>query len=151
MTIASIDPKLSAAIAAIESSGDPWATRFEPALYWRQQWMHRPSTIGEIMTACRCNAATARVIYCTSFGLYQIMGFNLYGACNVRVSAGEYMSNAALQNDALASFLRTAGFAATADDLLRDNKLLMHFATMYNGVGNVANYANKLKAALGGK
>jgi hypothetical protein len=148
MTIASIDPKLSAAIAAIESSGDPWAMRFEPALYQRPP---RPRIINAIMTACRCNAATARVIYCTSFGLYQIMGFNLYGACNVRVSAGEYMSNAALQNDALASFLRTAGFAATADDLLRDNKLLMHFATMYNGVGNVANYANKLKAALGGK
>jgi soluble lytic murein transglycosylase-like protein len=67
-----VDPNLIGAIIMCESAGNPWACRFEPHVYRRGTYINlkakRPAT---------CSADTEKVFQSTSFGLMQIMGFNL--------------------------------------------------------------------------
>ncbi len=65
---------LAQCIAQVESSGNPFAVRFEPALFnGSAQFL----SIQDRLPAW-ADEQTQRMINCTSWGAFQIMGFNLY-------------------------------------------------------------------------
>jgi len=59
---------LVTAIVQVESGGDPWAARYEPAFFTRYVEKIRVRAFGG------CSADTERSLRATSFGLMQIMG-----------------------------------------------------------------------------
>lgn len=148
MIIATVDPLLARALASVESSRNQWALRFEPVLYARAAWAGHGDVIARIVSANHCSVATAEMIFCSSFGLYQIMGENLYSRCNVHASVGEYLATVDYQNEALAGELGALALTDTAAVLLADPDRLDRFAAFYNGPGDVADYAAQIRAAL---
>jgi len=148
MIFATVDPKIAASLALVESSGNQWALRFEPAMHARGAWADHVDIIARIVSANHCSIATAQVIFCTSFGRYQIMGGNLYSRCMLHASVGEYMASPDFQDQTLSAFLGALGFNGTAADLVSDPQRLRAFALFYNGPGNVADYSARLLTAI---
>ena len=69
-------------IAYVETCNNCKALRFEPATYAKLSITRSDSQkllIEKIQTANKCSWGTALMIYSSSFGATQIMGFNLYG------------------------------------------------------------------------
>lgn len=60
--------KLVRAIVAVESSGNPWATRYEPAFYARYVHGKGHTVFGN------CSRSTEEISRAMSWGLMQIMG-----------------------------------------------------------------------------
>lgn len=64
-----LPPALVRAIVMVESGGNPWATRYEPAFY-RRYVENNP----EVKAFGPCSIETERTLRATSFGPMQIMG-----------------------------------------------------------------------------
>ncbi len=60
--------KLVRAIVAVESSGNPWATRYEPGFYARYVHGKGHATFGH------CSRSTEEISRAMSWGLMQVMG-----------------------------------------------------------------------------
>lgn len=135
---------LASVIKAIESGGNPRALRFEPGVYaWDVSVYDREATVRKIGLLHRCSMATAHILFSTSFGQYQEMGFNLWDASRPLISADEFTfrSDTALQDKAFADFLAARGIAYELADMLADPAKLEHFVEVWNGPGNVDDYA----------
>ncbi len=70
--------KIKKVIARVESLENPLAVRFEPHIYGAINVRRVGRLLVQIADIHKCNTETAKVIYSTSWGQYQIMGFNLY-------------------------------------------------------------------------
>ena len=132
-------------IAQVESASRPFEMRFEPSVYARSKTL---SIVDTIIQANDCDKATAEIFYAMSFGLYQIMGYNLYDPADkfrLRTPIATYMNDAKAQLAAFDAF--TAGHDSGWDGERFDNAKGMEFARFYTGPGNVAGYFNDMKAA----
>jgi len=140
-------------IGAIESDHNPAALRFEFATYERAPFQ---SAIIDAIKECNlCNIATARMIYATSWGEFQIMGMNLYDprVCAYRNSIARYMVQSGDQFVTFDSFLfrMPLGVKLKSDSpasLFSDPNLRVQFARLYNGPDNFNEYADKIKAEI---
>ena len=126
------DAPLARVIARIESSDNLRAVRFEPLVYAETA---ARSVLARIANVHGCDAATARVIYSASFGLFQIMGFNLYAPDSKvsRVNVFDYCGSTTLQLGAFLQFLDSNDINFTLSEMLADNEKLRLFARIYNG------------------
>lgn len=144
---------LADAVMQIESAGDWRAERFEPAVYGRSLTSDQLKIRQAIKAIHRCSDATATVIYATSYGWFQLMGFNLWGRIGIRCHKADFIQNQALQRRAFEQYARDAGIwfepASCADEVELHTRCQL-FALRYNGPGNVDDYAGRLKAALTG-
>ncbi len=147
---------LAAIIRRVESSDGTAVMRFEPGAYQAVVNGHGDAyalnpaiIIDRIMAANRCSLPTAHMIFSTSWGDYQDMGFEIYGELCVapdRVpSIREWLADTNLQDDAMAKWCRLHGFDA-GGPLPADNELA-RFAQLYNGPGNVPGYVAAMKKA----
>ena len=139
---------LAKVIATVESGPFPFAVRFEPTVYTARYGYSagRPDEAAA-MKANRCNLLTARMICSTSWGLFQLMGFNLYSpAIALPISVIAFGFDSETQFDTFKKFVRLNGFDPDNFDFT-DETLIERFARSYNGPGDVANYAAKMKAA----
>lgn len=68
---------LADCIKQVESSNNPLAMRFEPSVYASQAYVDQPK-IKLYATNGYISGETASMIASTSWGAYQIMGYNLY-------------------------------------------------------------------------
>ena len=64
-----LPPSLVAAMAQVESEGNPWATRYEPGFYTRYVEKNP-----DVKAVSPCSLDTERRLRATSFGLLQVMG-----------------------------------------------------------------------------
>ena len=138
------DPALARVIAQVESSGQICAVRFEPSVY-----ADCPQSSGIVSKIARlnfCDIQTARVIYSTSYGLYQIMGFNLYGGLGYENPILQFWENAGEQEKMFTQFLNDNEIDFTWKALKDSPDLLRHFAATYNGDAG-AYSASMLRAA----
>ena len=128
-------PDLMKVIGQIESSNFRFAMRFEPAIHEQVKEGKRntENLIPKIMAHNYCDEITAEVIYSTSYGLYQIMGFNLYSNLNIGASVGYYMTSRDMQQTAFNQFLDLNGINFTLSEMLADKEKLDKFALTYNG------------------
>ena len=133
-TIPATSPRaLQNVIARIESSGDPFALRFEPAVYAGDV---APSVAARIATLHGADYETGRVIASTSWGLFQIMGFNLWaGAHAYNGTLYEFCADTIAQRLAFETFLADRGMNFTLAELLADEHKMLAFTTAYNGDG----------------
>lgn len=119
-------------ISLVESSQMNTAIRFEPGIYARPTF--NQGIIDRIARANHCTQATAKVIYSTSWGAIQMMGFNLYDpAYDYQKSVGEYMNSPLDQQSIFIRFCRRKNIAIDPIDLAGSHTARNHFALMYNG------------------
>lgn len=170
-----VDPTLSHIIATVESSGFSGAMRFEPGVYREAiraglvmdiQLAHDTDPalraaveahaasipadkvfdlIKTIAKINGCTLETAQVLYATSFGLYQVMGYNLY-SLGLHRPISEFLAgpHARILQDAMfAKFLSGKGILYTWRELASDQDKLNLFATKYNGS---LSYGNRMRA-----
>lgn len=147
---------LAAVVRQVESSTGKAQIRFEDGAYAAVQegranvYALQPIEIMDrIATANRCSPATAKMIFCTSWGEYQDMGFEIYGELcvppDVVPSIWEWLADTGLQDRMFTKWCFTRGFHAQGP--LPDDDHLAAFARAYNGPGDVTNYVSMMKAA----
>lgn len=143
-------------IKRVESDNNPYALRFEVTVYDRMlRKVPRHPVLFVIKDANKCSDRTAGMIAATSWGAWQLMGFNVYGSGKYTRSIGEFLGSVAEQNLAAGYFLDGIGYSASQDFAKID---VVNFARLYNGPGNISAYSDKLlraayhlsKGAIGG-
>lgn len=132
-------PKL---IAQVESAGNQWAMRFEPGVKAKPM---AESIIGIIKRANRCNRSTAEVIFSTSWGAYQIMGYNLY-TLELLIPVGAYMAYPAVQEQTFKRFCIRYDIWTDGPVPLTDDVWMLKFGRVYNGPGNPDVYVARMRA-----
>ncbi len=122
---------LQAVIMAIESSGNLCALRFEPSIF---DGRAAPITSQHVARLHGCDLITGHVITATSWGLFQIMGFNLYSGAHPWTSTVfDFLNSPSAQIAFFQQWLTDRGMAFTLADLLADPEKLNAFAEFYNG------------------
>lgn len=126
-------------VAWIESRGNAGAVRFEPGTYnkFAGDVMKAPKAALEILLRIqlvnKCSLHTAAMIYSTSWGMYQSMGFNIY-ADPSDTPISEYLSSPRLQAAQFVAFLKRNGLQDfTPGNLAEDQKRRYKFSMKYNG------------------
>jgi hypothetical protein len=117
---------LSELIARVESAGNLFAVRLEPK--------YNPAQSNALKCAGvnRCTYPTAEMLCRCSWGLYQIMGDNLY-SLGLDVPISRYWNDAEMQADYFAKFLEAKKINFTLDQILNDKDTRERFALKYNG------------------
>lgn len=132
-------------IRRVESNNDPYALRFEVTVYDRMlRKVPRHPVLFVIQETNKCSSNTAGMIAATSWGAWQLMGFNVYGTGRYTRPIAQFLGSVAEQNLAAGYFLDAIGYSADQDFARID---VINFARLYNGPGNVSNYAAKMQAA----
>lgn len=128
----------------IESGGDLFAIRFEPSVYERIRENGHTPTIEKIHLINKCSYATAQMIYSTSFGKFQIMGFNLYGPLSYKKSFFTFCESSDDQEKAFDDFLILNHINFSVDQLM-DKEIAKRYALAYNGS---LDYVSSINEAL---
>lgn len=138
-------------ISWIESRNNIGAMRFEPATYnkFAGDIAKLNKTVREILARIqivnRCSVHTAAMIYSTSWGAFQMMGFNVY-AQDGAVPISEYLASPRVQSADFLAFLKRVGLQDfTPGKLAKDQSARYKFSTKYNG--SIA-YDEPMRAAL---
>lgn len=126
-----IDPDLANIIARIESSNMLSAVRFEPDVF-SQNTFSLASLRQKIARENFCSLDTAKVISATSYGLYQLMGYNLYGL-GFDQPVLYFWNSAKLQLEYFEKFLEREQINYSWNYLKSNKNALMEFAAKYNG------------------
>ena len=139
--------KLSDIIKQIESSNNPLAVRFEPHFYKRlKEQNFNDKAIQKIKQLHKCNTDTAYMIASTSWGYFQIMGYNLYFYDLTDKTVFEYLFDETEQEKAFEKFTRIKNINFTVEQLLEDEEKIRRFAKLYNG--DIEGYSRKIKKLL---
>ena len=144
------DLKLAQIIAAVESDNNPHAMRFEVATF--QRAMDRPEIVLRVAEQNhRCSHDTARIIYATSWGLYQIMGFNLYDPAGYEFTGDivSYLLDEEEQLLSLQAFLERKDIDFTVQEIIDDPVRRSKFITAYNGPGDTDGYWQRMREVIG--
>lgn len=142
-------------IGAIESGGNPRALKFERATFEANHapvWGAFAAVSSTIKRANGCDDTTAEMIYSTSWGIFQFMGFVLYVDHGWTKSIFDFVDNPVLQREMFATHVHRLNIAfdpselaGTSADAISKRQL---FALKYNGPGNVDAYAQKIAAEI---
>jgi hypothetical protein len=135
-------------IAWVETKGNSKLQRFEPAVYAKILASRndvQQSIIARIQAVNLCSWNTALVIYSTSYGATQIMGFNLYADQMLPYfNVADILNDPILQHSQFGDFVNWQKLNS-APVLLADPGARLAFAKKYNGDPA---YADLIKAAL---
>jgi hypothetical protein len=94
-----------------------------------------------------CDSDTALAIACTSYGLYQILGANIY-ANGFKGTIFEYVASAVIQETAFNAFIAAHGFSANEPMDGWSQSEYQDFASFYNGPGNIQAYVQAMMRAV---
>ena len=141
------DPQLARIIRQVESSNKISALRFEPVVFSGLSMSDsEKNLISRIAAVNTCSFNTARVIFSSSYGLYQIMGFNIY-SLGYTDTIWEFWHSESDQNQCFAEFLIRNRINLTWAELKQDRAKLLAFARVYNGPGDQVAYADAMTRA----
>jgi hypothetical protein len=136
-------------IAHIESGNNPNAIRFEPLVFASlttgPMLPAHAQIVSTIQSIHVCNVKTAQVIYSTSFGLFQVMGFNLYGPGGTKESVFKFCTDVIEQVRVFDALCSTWNILFTAAELAASQDARTKFALRYNGAQA---YADRIADAL---
>lgn len=138
---------LAAVISQVESAGFPYALRFEYQLFATPDRKGMMPLLDAIKAANHCDLVTARMIAYTSFGLFQIMGFNLFDWLGWKQSVATFLFDTEQQLATFTEFCHRNGIDPATFDFT-DEGALVAFARAYNGPGAIPAYVAKMKAAF---
>lgn len=117
-------------IAEVESNSFQYAIRFEPHIYTSLKNRKNPQILKKIVELNKCSYETAKMIYSSSWGMYQIMGFNIYTR-GYNKSIGEFLASEAEQYNVLQEFLKPFWIKYNCE------ALFSAIETVYNQVKNI--------------
>jgi hypothetical protein len=141
------DSALMSVIRRVESNDEISALRFEPAVFsGLSMYSTEKSLIDRIAAANNCSFNTARVIFSSSFGLYQLMGFNIYSV-GYKGTILDFWNSAPWQDQIFTAFLNANRINVSWVALKQDRAKLLAFARIYNGPGDPTAYANAMAQA----
>jgi hypothetical protein len=133
-------------ISTIESNGNLGAMRFEPGVYAKIGDKAYAYALSHASSLNKCNLNTAEMICCTSWGKFQMMGFNLYGTqFGYPNSIAEYLASEEQQEAMFAKYVCAKGIEYSINDLATVPQYREAFALRYNGA---LSYADKILAQL---
>jgi hypothetical protein len=139
-------------VAQVESSGNQFAIRRESSLILsRPVWLFGVGNANENLLKqhnALLDEATATACVCSSWGLYQILGGNLYAPnVGLAVSILDYLCNTSLQEEYALKFMSNIEFNGEMqfDDLSASE--VIEFAERFNGPGQPEVYAAALRRA----
>ena len=143
--------ELADVIAQLESNGNQYAQRFER--------LHLGASsrglLARIATANKCSSATADVFAAMSHGLYQIMGFRLYGDPSTNKknlgytgSIASFLAQPTTQKILFYRYCEQSEILFSIDELITDAVKRAKFAEVYNGPENVSAYSTRILAAI---
>lgn len=133
-----VDSKLAKVIAHVESNDRQFAIRFEDQLYASHSFP--TELLNSIHLSCGCSLATARMVACTSWGRYQILGENIYSVCQYNKTPVEFCEDSAAQDAALALFLSNRRINFPLEQIMDSLPTRAQFILHYNGPGNQVAY-----------
>ncbi len=134
-------------IISIESNGDKRAMRFEEGFYNRVKDKTQDTAINRIQRIHKCSRNTACMIASTSWGLFQIMGYNIYFYSLYDAHITKFVDDVVAQIEAFHKFIKGKGIDYTVEELKTNEAKLKRFASIYNG--DVDGYSKKIKQRLG--
>jgi hypothetical protein len=149
-TVPTYDSQLCAIIRRDESNDNPFALRFERKVFNNVTNDGKITPVlARIMEIHHCSGDTARMIYSTSWGAFQIMGFNLYNSrFGYTGTIASFLNDTDAQGDLYALFLQEDGINWKWNDIKSDETKLAQFAIKYNGstdyVANMQQAAKEL-------
>jgi len=133
---------LSKVISQVESSGNPFAIRFEPA------YTPNATHVSQMRSLAGCNDSTAKILCACSWGEFQFMGTTLIDM-GLDISPIEFASRQDLQLSFFAKFCVQRDIDFPVDELRQSGAARLKFATAYNGPGQYAQaYANRILAVI---
>jgi hypothetical protein len=136
---------LATVIAQVESSGNQYAQRFEKL----HLGATRSSIIVRTMAHNGCSLATADVYCAMSHGLFQIMGYMLYGdAIAYDKSLWTFMTDRNEQVAVFNKFLKLDLLDEFNVEDFANDKKARTFASLYNGPNNTDEYIARIRAAI---
>lgn len=121
---------MSDLIAQVESSGNQFAIKFEPA------WSYTtPANIQRCADKMKCNEVTAKNLLCNSWGLFQIMGSVLYDLSSPGYEPNlfAYLNSLTTQGDYFMHFNAKYCGGVTLEEFLTDKERAFEFCHRYNG------------------
>ena len=133
-------------IAWVETKNNPHAMRFEPTVYTGFPSKRLSTAWARIRSVNNCSEGTADMIYSTSFGAVQVMGFNLYSGSyggDIVSFCGDTIAQATVFEE----FVSNNGILCTPDTLAAQPAVRSSFARKYNGDQTGA-YAAQIVYAL---
>ena len=122
--------KIAKIIAEVESNSFQYAIRFEPHIYIFLKNRKNPQILKKIVELNKCSYETAKMIYSSSWGMYQIMGFNIYMKGYYK-SIGEFLASKDEQYNVLQEFLKQFWIKYNCE------ALFSAIETVYNQVKNL--------------
>lgn len=136
---------LARVIADVESNSRYGALRFERRIFNRITDQGSTPVTVAIAKACNCSSDTAKMIYSTSWGAFQIMGFNIYDkGIGYTGDISTFLFNQDTQVAAFNTFIKTKGIEYSIEDL-KDEHTRNTFAVTYNGS---TDYAVRVLASM---
>jgi len=129
-------------IKLIESSNNPLAVRFEPLFYDNLKPKTNDPAVLKIKKIHKCTYYTALMIASTSWGLYQIMGYNLYFYDLTEKTVFEYLFDEEEQEKAFQKFIEKRKINFSIEELKTDPEKIRKFAKYYNG--DTEGYSRKI-------
>lgn len=143
------DTTLLRVIAQTESADWRYAVRFESATYGVTEREY-PKSLHNCQVANRCSQDTAKMICATSWGVYQMMGFNIYGdnsPCKL-TAIGLFICDDICQENMQEYFLRSIGHSETTWEQMKlSSQVREGFISKYNGPGAVDAYWFRMVAS----
>ena len=139
---------LATIIARVESTNNPNALRFEWLTY-SGKMIQNNASIAILKTIARihdCSSDTAKMIYSTSWGFFQIMGFDLYGELGYQQPVASYFEDHDAQYAMFAKFVQSKNINYGVNELAGSRLTRVKFGTIYNGDGE--DYANSIESSL---
>jgi hypothetical protein len=137
-------------IAWGETNANCKAFRFEPGTYGKIS-LARTDSQKELIAAIQLHNAiswgSALMVYSTSWGDAQLMGFNLYGPkCSYQKSVIDFLCSLDDQREMFAKFIEgDSVLNVTVDELAALPALRLEFARHYNGADE---YTHVIEASL---
>jgi hypothetical protein len=142
-------PNLFDIVSYVESRSNPLAIRFEPIVYAnisKVQTEAQKAIIQNIIKIHGCSNGTAQMIYSTSWGAIQMMGFNLYGQLGYPKTVHDFQDDSIAQLDMFQKFIGQKEIAFSVSDIATDPNKKRAFATKYNGDADA--YSRELDMSL---
>jgi len=134
-------------IKEIESSGNKQAIRFEPHFYESlEKRKINDMAIQRIQKIHRCSYFTALMIASTSWGLFQIMGYNLYFYSLTEKTVFEFLFDEAEQEKAFEKFIQIKSINFSIEEMRSDPEKIRKFAKVYNG--DTEGYSRKIERLI---
>lgn len=136
---------LGAVIKQVESSNNYGAMRFELSVFDKlNKRKIVPTFLVGAKVKNKCSYQTALMICATSWGAWQLMGFNIYKVCEFPGTIRDFLCDPSEQDRCAELFLQSRGFSSATDFATISKDELAKFASIYNGPSNVDAYTKRL-------